>query len=163
MRAARQPTRNIIIAGKRATVKAEEKQVSNTDLTRARVLKVQAGDVITLPPDFVEGIKKEYSLAILVKKDGNIKIYPVDGKDVLYLKLDIEKLSKSFLEELTNTFAEAGLEDILFTSGICQTKSQCYYECYFTPSQLTIGVEELRKKLQEISGVQKVVLEPVPT
>ncbi len=137
--------------------------MSNTDLTQARVMRVEAGNVVTLPPEFVEGIKKEYSLVILVKKDGNVKIYPVEGKEVLYLKLDIEKLSKSFLEELTGVFADAGLEDILFTSGICQTKSQCYYECYFTPQQLTVDRENLRDQLEKISGVQKVVLEPVPT
>ncbi len=45
-------------------------------------------------------------------KDGNVKMYPVDSKRVMYLKLVIDKLSKSFLEELTMVFMEVGLEDI---------------------------------------------------
>ncbi|MHA1771600.1 MAG: hypothetical protein ACTSYL_05315 [Candidatus Thorarchaeota archaeon] len=137
--------------------------MSKPDLTQARVMKVQTGTVITLPEEFVEGIKKPYSLVILVKKDGNVKIYPVDTDQVLYLKLEIEKLSKSFLEDLTGVFNEGGLEDILFTSGICQTKSQCYYECYFPPKQLLLTKDEFEKRLRAISGVQKVILEYVPT
>ncbi len=126
-------------------------------------MKVQPGTVVTLPEDFVKGINKPYSLVILVKKDGNVKIYPVDTEKVLYLKLEIEKLSKSFLEDLTSVFNEGGLEDILFTSGICQTKNQCYYECYFTPTQLLMSVDDFEKKLGAIAGVQKVILEYVPT
>ncbi len=80
----------------------------------------------------------------------------------MYLKLEIEKLSKSFLEELTTIFMKAGLDDILFTSGICQAADQCYYECYFTPKQLNLAVEELDSHLNGIAGVQKVVLHQVP-
>ncbi|MHA1741692.1 MAG: hypothetical protein ACTSVD_06320 [Candidatus Thorarchaeota archaeon] len=137
--------------------------MSKADLTKARVMKVESGSVITLPPEFVEGINKPYSLVILVKRDGNVKIYPVDTNEVLYLKLEIEKLSKSFLEDLTGVFGEAGLENILFTSGICQTKSQCFYECYFTPGQLLMSIEDFEKKLKGITGVQRVILEFVPT
>ncbi|MFW9846317.1 MAG: hypothetical protein ACFFD6_06195, partial [Candidatus Thorarchaeota archaeon] len=92
----------------------------------------------------------------------NVKLYPVDSEKVLYLKLEIEKLSKSFLEELTTIFMKAGLDDILFTSGICQAADQCYYECYFTPQQLSVSVEDLDRLLNGITGVQKVVLQQVP-
>ncbi len=132
-------------------------------MTQARVLKIEKGDSITLPADFVDKIGHKYGLAILVVKDGNVKLYPVDGDKVLYLKLVIEKLSKSFLEELTEAFMEVALEDILFTSGICQTANECYYECYFTPQQLTVAVGNLEKRLQGITGVKQVMLEEVKT
>ncbi len=136
--------------------------MTKADMTQARVMKIEKGNAITLPADFVEGIGQPYGLAILVMKDKNVKLYPVDSDKVLYLKLEIDKLSKSFLEELTLIFEGAGLEDILFTSGICQSASQCYYECYFTPQQLAMDIEKLREKMKGITGVQKVVLHDVP-
>ncbi|MFQ5833250.1 MAG: hypothetical protein ACE5H4_11140 [Candidatus Thorarchaeota archaeon] len=136
--------------------------MKEADMTKARVLEIKEGKAITLPGEFVEGIKQQFGLAILVMKDNNVKLYPVDDKEVMYLKLEIEKLSKSFLEELTTIFMKAGLDDILFTSGICQAADQCYYECYFTPKQLNLSVKELDSHLNGIVGVQKVVLHQVP-
>ncbi|MHA1769824.1 MAG: hypothetical protein ACTSV3_08270 [Candidatus Thorarchaeota archaeon] len=130
-------------------------------MTQARVLRIETGNTITLPEEFVQKIGHPYGLAILVVKDGNVKLYPVDSDRVLYLKLVIDKLSKSFLEELTMVFMEVGLEDILFTSGICQAADQCYYECYFTPEQLTVEVDELDHRLNAITGVRDVTLHEV--
>ncbi len=132
-------------------------------MTQARVLKIEKGNTITLPADFVEGISESYGLAIMIVKDKNVKIYPVSSDKVFYLKLSIEKLSKSFLEELTSIFEHAGLEDILFTSGICQAANQCYYECYFTPEQLKMSIDDLRERLERMTGVQEVKLINVPT
>jgi len=137
--------------------------LSKGDMTQARVLKIEKGDKITLPEEFVNKIGHEYGLAILVVKDGNVKLYPVDSSKVMYLKLVIEKLSKSFLEELTMVFMEVGLEDILFTSGICQAADQCFYECYFTPQQLNVEVNKLNDRLQGITGVKQVMLHEVQT
>ena len=131
-------------------------------MTHAKVLPIKKGDVITLPADFVKEIGHPFSLAILVTKDKNVKLFPVDSDRVLYLRLEIEKLSKSFLEELTIIFEKSSLEDILFTSGICQSANKCYYECYFTPSQLSVGEDDLRSQLDGIEGVKKVILEQVP-
>ncbi len=135
--------------------------MSKGDMTQARVLKIEKGDTITLPGEFVEKIGHDYGLAILVVKDGNVKLYPVDSEHVMYLKLVIDKLSKSFLEELTMVFMEVGLEDILFTSGICQAADQCYYECYFTPKQLSVDVRDLERRLNDITGVRSVMLNEV--
>ncbi|TFF91292.1 hypothetical protein EU545_04655 [Candidatus Thorarchaeota archaeon] len=135
--------------------------MSKGDMTQARVLKIEKGNTITLPGEFVDKIGHEYGLAILVVKDGNVKLYPVHSEHVMYLKLVIDKLSKSFLEELTMVFMEVGLEDILFTSGICQAADQCYYECYFTPEQITVEVGDLEKRLNGITGVRDVMLNEV--
>lgn len=131
-------------------------------MTQARVLKIEKGDSITLPAEFVEKIGHKYGLTILVMKDGNVKLYPVDSDRVMYLRLVIDKLSKSFLEELTMVFMEVGLEDILFTSGICQSADQCFYECYFTPQQLSVQVKVLQNRLNKITGVKQVMLQDVP-
>jgi len=131
-------------------------------MTQARVLKIEKGDTITLPAEFIEKIGHQYGLTILIMKDGNVKMYPVDSERVMYLKLVIDKLSKSFLEELTMIFMEIGLEDILFTSGICQAADQCFYECYFTPQQLNAKVEVLDERLKKITGVKQVTLQNVP-
>ena len=136
--------------------------MDKSEMTQARVLRFEEGSTITLPPDFVKDIAHPYGLAILVLKDKNVKIYPVDTDEVYYLHLKIEKLSKSFLEELTSIFERSGLEDILFTSGICQAASQCYYECYFTPQQLKVSIDELNSLLNGITGVQLVNLVSVP-
>jgi len=136
--------------------------LSKGDMTQARVLKIEKGDTITLPAEFIEKIGHQYGLTILIMKDGNVKMYPVDSERVMYLKLVIDKLSKSFLEELTMIFMEIGLEDILFTSGICQAADQCFYECYFTPQQLNAKVEVLDERLKKITGVKQVTLQNVP-
>ncbi|MFW9909899.1 MAG: hypothetical protein ACFFEF_15130 [Candidatus Thorarchaeota archaeon] len=132
--------------------------MSKKEMTLARVLKIKRGNTIQLPGVFVDGIPEPYGLAIMVVKDKNVKIYPVSSSTVYYLRLGIEKLSKSFLEELTSIFETAGLEDILFTSGICQAANQCFYECYFTPDQLKISVNDLNAQLNGITGVQEVKL-----
>jgi hypothetical protein len=141
-----------------ASDSSEAKRLTKSDMTQARVLKIEKGDNITLPAEFVDSIGHDFGLVILVVKDGNVKLYPVDS-----LKLVIEKLSKSFLEELTMVFMEVGLEDILFTSGICQAADQCFYECYFTPEQLNVAVSKLESRLQDISGVKQVMLHEVQT
>jgi hypothetical protein len=132
-------------------------------MTQARVLKIEKGNTITLPAEFVDRIGQSYGLTILVMKDGNVKVYPVDSDKVMYLRLVIDKLSKSFLEELTMVFMEVGLEDILFTSGICQAADQCFYECYFTPNQLKVEIEVLNGRLKKITGVNHVDLQRVKT
>ena len=137
--------------------------MSKGDMTQARVLKIEKGDNITLPAEFVDKIGHNFGLVILVVKDGNVKLYPVDSDRVMYLKLVIEKLSKTFLEELTEAFMEVSLEDILFTSGICQAADQCFYECYFTPKQLNVEVKKLEERLQGITGVKQVLLHEVQT
>ncbi|MBS3795475.1 MAG: hypothetical protein KGY80_11290 [Candidatus Thorarchaeota archaeon] len=136
--------------------------MSEFDMTNAKVLKIETGDAITLPSDFVGEINEDYGLAILVMKDHNVKLYPVKSSEVSYLRLEIQKLSKSFLEELTMVFEQAGLEDILFTSGICQSEDECYYECYFIPKQLKISSSKMRDLLDDIPGVKKVLLQAVP-
>ena len=140
-----------------------QNRLTKGNMTQARVLKIEKGDTITLPAEFVDKIGQQYGLAILVVKDGNVKLYPVDSSSVLYLKLVIEKLSKSFLEELTMVFMEVGLEDILFTSGICRAADECFYECYFTPQQLNVKVGKLEDRLQGITGVKQVMLHEVQT
>lgn len=137
--------------------------MSKGDMTQARVLKIEKGENITLPAEFVDKIGHNFGLVILVVKDGNVKLYPVDSDRVMYLKLVIEKLSKTFLEELTEAFMEVSLEDILFTSGICQAADECFYECYFTPEQLNVSVDKLHSKLKGITGVKQVMLEEVKT
>ena len=140
-----------------------QKYLTKGDMTQARVLKIEKGDTITLPAEFIEKIGHQYGLTILIMKDGNVKMYPVDSSRVMYLKLVIDKLSKSFLEELTMVFMEVGLEDILFTSGICQAADQCFYECYFTPQQLSVEVDIFNERLNKITGVKQVLLQDVPT
>jgi hypothetical protein len=147
----------------RGSLLPEEKSLAKAEMTQARVLKIVKGDTLVLPAEFVDTIPEEYGLAIMVVKDKNVKIYPVKSAEVYYLRLEIEKLSKSFLEELTTIFELAGLQDILFTSGICQAAHQCYYECYFTPQQLKLTIPELDKKLNGITGVQNVKLVTVPS
>jgi hypothetical protein len=132
-------------------------------MTQARVLKIEKGDSISLPADFVDKIGHKFGLVILVVKDGNVKLYPVSSSKVMYLKLVIEKLSKTFLEELTEAFMEVSLEEILFTSGICQSADECYYECYFTPEQLNVEVKKLHSQLKSITGVKQVMLNEVQT
>ncbi|MGV9170687.1 MAG: hypothetical protein ACOC38_12195 [Promethearchaeia archaeon] len=136
--------------------------MSRANMTHAKVLKIETGDTITLPSDFVGAIDEEYGLAILVMKDQNVKLYPIKSSEVMYLRLEIQKLSKSFLEELTMVFEQGGLEDILFTSGICQSEEECYYECYFTPKQLKIKPDKMRELLDNIPGVKRILLKAVP-
>jgi hypothetical protein len=130
-------------------------------MTQARVLKIIQGNSITLPKSFVNAIGHPFGLAILVMKDSNVKLYPVNDSNVQYLRLEIEKLSKSFLEDLTSIFEKTGLEDILFTSGICQAANECYYECYFTPQQLNTELPDLENQLNNIVGVKTVILHKV--
>ena len=136
-------------------------RLSKTEMTQARVLKISKGDSITLPKSFVDAIGHPFGLAILVMKDSNVKLYPVNDSNVQYLRLEIEKLSKSFLEDLTSIFEKTGLEDILFTSGICQAANECYYECYFTPQQLNTELPDLENQLNNIVGVKNVILHKV--
>jgi hypothetical protein len=98
---------------------------------------------------------------VLVHKDRLIKIFPLESDDVLFLSLEIGKLTNDFLTKLSQIFKRAGLVDLLFSTGVCLRGTRCFYECYFNPNQLSTEVSELEHDLKELEGVQRVTISNV--
>ena len=46
--------------------------MTKSDMTQARVLKIEKGNTITLPGEFVDGISESFGLAIMIVKDKNV-------------------------------------------------------------------------------------------
>ena len=129
--------------------------------TAGRVLVFNANESVKFPTAFKDAMGTERGLMVLVHKDRLIKIFPLESDEVLFLSLEIGKLSNDFLTKLSQIFKRAGLVDLLFSTGVCLRGTRCFYECYFNPSQLSSDIKELETSLSVLDGVQRVLIEQV--
>ncbi|MHA1771685.1 MAG: hypothetical protein ACTSYL_08395 [Candidatus Thorarchaeota archaeon] len=131
--------------------------------TAGRVLDFASGETIVFPSSFRTALGTERALMVLVYKDRQVRIFPLESESVYYLSIVIGKLTNDFLTELSRTFKEYGLVDLLYSTGVCLRGTRCFYECYFSPHQLTAEVKDLENSLTSLEGVVQVVIEPVNT
>ncbi len=129
--------------------------------TAGRVLDFTKGDKSTFANSFREALGTDRALMGLVYKDRQVRIFPLESEDVYYLSIVIGKLTNDFLTQLSRTFKEYGLIDLLYSTGVCLRGTKCFYECYFSPHQLTSDVKDLERSLVNLEGVIQVVVEPV--
>ncbi|TFG34915.1 hypothetical protein EU527_01005 [Candidatus Thorarchaeota archaeon] len=129
--------------------------------TAGRVLVFDANESVKFPAAFKSAMGTDRGLMVLVHKDRLIKIFPLESEDVLFLSLEIGKLSNDFLTKLSQIFKRAGLVDLLFSTGVCLRGTRCFYECYFNPSQLNSDTNELETSLSVLDGVQRVLIQRV--
>ncbi|MFO7837459.1 MAG: hypothetical protein R6V83_12525 [Candidatus Thorarchaeota archaeon] len=129
--------------------------------TAGRVLVFDNSEKVTFPNSFKEAISTDRGLMVLVHKDRIVKIFPIDTDEVTYLSLEIGKLTNDFLTELSHVFKKAGLVDLLFSTGVCLRGTRCFYECYFSPTQLSEEMDAFRATLEQLDGVKNVVMEKV--
>lgn len=129
--------------------------------TAGRVLILDESANIPFPEEFREAMGTSVGLMVLVYKDKQVKIYPIQTEDVFFLSIEIGKLTNDFLTKLSQVFRTAGLVDLMFSTGVCLRGTRCFYECYFAPEQLTIEIDELKNSLQSLDGVKAVVVKPV--
>ena len=131
--------------------------------TAGKVLVFDSSETVKFPSRFKDAMGTDRGLMVLVHKDRLIKVFPLETDEVLFLSLEIGKLSNDFLTKLSQIFKRAGLVDLLFSTGVCLRGTRCFYECYFNPSQLSTDVKELESELVALEGVQRVVVEKVET
>ncbi|MFW9960851.1 MAG: hypothetical protein ACFFDV_07530 [Candidatus Thorarchaeota archaeon] len=129
--------------------------------TAGRVLLFNEGESVKFPTSFKNAMGTDRGLMVLVHKDRLIKIFPLDSEEVLFLSLEIGKLSNDFLTKLSQIFKRAGLVDLLFSTGVCLRGTRCFYECYFNPTQLSSDLGELESSLNVLDGVQRVLIKKV--
>ncbi len=125
-------------------------------VTTAKLLQIETGDKLVLPEEIAKEIGAKQALVILVFRDKNLKIFPIEGNEVYHLKLEISNLTRNFLQYLTNAFKQSGLKEVLFTTGLCVESDKCYYESYFNRPSEDFDIELLKKLLSKIEGVKEV-------
>ncbi|MFW9926375.1 MAG: hypothetical protein ACFFDM_06355 [Candidatus Thorarchaeota archaeon] len=129
--------------------------------TAGRVLVFDDSETVKFPAAFKNAMGTGQGLMVLVHKDRLIKIFPLDTNEVLFLSLEIGKLTNDFLTKLSQIFKKSGLVDLLFSTGVCLRGTRCFYECYFNPAQLSSDLSELEGSLRVLDGVQRVVINQV--
>ncbi|MGY5875847.1 MAG: hypothetical protein RTU30_08885 [Candidatus Thorarchaeota archaeon] len=129
--------------------------------TAGRVLDFDESESISFPSSFKSALGTNKGLMVMIYKDRLAKIFPLETDDVSFLSLEIGKLTNDFLTKLSQIFKKAGLVDLLFSTGVCLRGTRCFYECYFSPIQLVVDVEELKNSLGSLDGVKNVVVEGV--
>ncbi len=129
--------------------------------TAGRVLVFDDSETVKFPAAFKSAMGTGQGLMVLVHKDRLIKIFPLESNEVLFLSLEIGKLTNDFLTKLSQIFKKSGLVDLLFSTGVCLRGTRCFYECYFNPTQLSSDLTELEGSLKELDGVQRVVIDKV--
>ncbi len=129
--------------------------------TAGRVLVFDDSETVKFPAAFKNAMGTGQGLMVLVHKDRLIKIFPLDTNEVLFLSLEIGKLTNDFLTKLSQIFKKSGLVDLLFSTGVCLRGTRCFYECYFNPAQLSSDLTELEGSLRVLDGVQRVVINQV--
>jgi hypothetical protein len=120
--------------------------------TAGRVLVFSNGESVKFPTSFKNAMGTDRGLMVLVHKDRLIKIFPLDSDEVLFLSLEIGKLSNDFLTKLSQIFKRA---------GVCLRGTRCFYECYFNPNQLSSDLKDLEGSLKVLDGVQRVLIQKV--
>jgi hypothetical protein len=131
--------------------------------TSGRVLVFDESDTVRFPKAFKTALGTSKGLMVLAHKDRLIRIYPIETDEVSFLSLEIGKLTNDFLTKLSQIFKKSGLVDLLYSTGVCLRGTKCFYECYFSPKQLSAGIDELRGLLKGLEGVKNVVIEKVPS
>ncbi|MGY5852669.1 MAG: hypothetical protein RTU92_03800 [Candidatus Thorarchaeota archaeon] len=129
--------------------------------TAGRVLDFDESETISFPSSFKSALGASKGLMVMIYKDRLAKIFPLETDDVSFLSLEIGKLTNDFLTKLSQIFKKAGLVDLLFSTGVCLRGTRCFYECYFSPNQLVVDVDELKSSLGSLDGVKNVVVEGV--
>ena len=129
--------------------------------TAGRVLVFDDSETVKFPAAFKNAMGTGQGLMVLVHKDRLIKIFPLESNEVLFLSLEIGKLTNDFLTKLSQIFKKSGLVDLLFSTGVCLRGTRCFYECYFNPSQLSSDLSDLEDSLKVLDGVQRVVINQV--
>ncbi len=129
--------------------------------TAGRVLVFDDSETVKFPAAFKNAMGTGQGLMVLVHKDRLIKIFPLESNEVLFLSLEIGKLTNDFLTKLSQIFKKSGLVDLLFSTGVCLRGTRCFYECYFNPAQLSSNQSELEDSLKVLDGVQRVVIDQV--
>ncbi len=129
--------------------------------TAGRVLVFDGSQKIPFPDQFREAMGTKSALMVMIYKDKMAKIFPLEAKEVKFLSIEINKLSNDFLTRLSQVFKNAGLVDLLFSTGVCLRGTRCFYECYFSPEQLLVPVKDLKESLERLDGVKAVVVESV--
>ncbi len=129
--------------------------------TAGRVLILDESATIPFPEEFREARGTGVGLMVLVYKDKQVKIYPIQTDEVIFLSIEIGKLTNDFLTKLSQVFRTAGLVDLMFSTGVCLRGTRCFYECYFAPEQLAVETEELKNSLRSLDGVKTVIVKPV--
>jgi hypothetical protein len=130
--------------------------------TAGRILVFDESEKVKFPKSFKEAMGTSKGLMVIIHKDRLVKIFPLETHDVNFLSLEIGKLTNDFLTRLSHIFKKSGLVDLLFSTGVCLRGTKCYYECYFSPSQMNVAIDELKASLTGLEGVKNIVIEEVP-
>ncbi len=126
--------------------------------TSGILLKIENVDTIPFPKQFREALETDHALMVLIKKDKVVKIFPIESNKIAFLSVEVGRLTNDFLTNLSRTFKESGLSNLLFSTGVCLIESRCFYECYFDQNQLKVSMDKFKEMLSSIPGVEKVIL-----
>ncbi|MFW9991500.1 MAG: hypothetical protein ACFFD4_05535 [Candidatus Odinarchaeota archaeon] len=133
-------------------------------LTRARMVDFGDKSTLSLPPDFLEGLRLEtaasYAILIVSQSHNVIRIIPTGSKSVIKISIEISELSPHFLEDLTRLFSRLNIK-ALYSTGLVFTIENCFYEVFFDLNELPIPndcFEAEVKNIRGVSGVEMKVL-----
>jgi hypothetical protein len=128
-------------------------------VTIAKMIQLYEPEPIFLPSEFLDSISTtsdgEYAIMILVPSSKILQIIPTKNPEVIKLTIEISDLSPDFLQRLAMIFMKNKVKTH-YSSGLCFTQDNCFYEGYFDLSVLAIPQEQLRDEIKVLKGVNKV-------
>ncbi|MFB0544636.1 MAG: hypothetical protein ACETVN_02885 [Asgard group archaeon] len=131
-------------------------------ITSAKIIELQAGKKIELPPDFIEALsteEAEHALAIFSPSSRMIRIIPTKSEEVYKVSIEIGELTPDFLQKMGSIFMKHRLKTA-YSTGICYHADICVYEGYIAGSELkNISIDILKEELGDIEGVTNVTVE----
>ncbi|MCE7744022.1 MAG: hypothetical protein GPJ52_02685 [Candidatus Heimdallarchaeota archaeon] len=130
-----------------------------TEVTVAKMCKLEVGQPIQLPQTFLDALKPEegnYAVMILAPSTKIIRIIPTTSEKVYKVGIEIGKLSPDFLKKMGSLFMKAGIKT-LYSTGLCFTQESCVYEGYIDSKEFkNVNMETIKEELADIDGVSKV-------
>ncbi len=131
-------------------------------ITSGKIIELQAGKKIELPPDFIEALsteEAEHALAIFSPSSRMIRIIPTKSEEVYKVSIEIGELTPDFLQKMGSIFMKHRLKTA-YSTGICYYTDICVYEGYIAGSELKdVSIDTLKVELGEIEGVTNVTVE----
>lgn len=130
-------------------------------VTIASMFKLESGNKVQMPGDFVNALMPEGSrpgLLIFSPKTKTIRFFETMSDSIYKVEISIRSISPNFIKKMTRILKDLGLT-MIYSTGFCFTASDCTYEGYIDSGEEQNANEalgELEKRLMDLGLVSKI-------
>ncbi len=127
--------------------------------------KVRISDAVNSPilPETVKNDLKgsgDTFLTIYTKKSKTLRFFPTKDDEIWWLRIAINCFSPETSGKILAKLNKL-VSDFVYSTGVCITKSDCYWDGIILESSFKTSKDNVRETLEEIPNVTKVTINAV--